>query len=149
MKSDQVYCCPLSTVWRLTDLEYFDKYDKDSSRTNFLINVSSYLLNVLITTKGLHQGISSTYDLVLDVAVELVNFSGRHQEVPAAPQWLQQLLELPLHQLPPPVNLVSVLHLLPERLHLALQLHHLPLTHLHLVLQHLWGGGESDSDYCY
>ena len=82
-----------------------------------------------------------TYDLVLDVAVELVTFSRLHQEVPAAPQRLQQLLELGLQELPPPVHLVRVLHLLPQSLHLALQLHHLTLTHLHLVLQHL--GGQS------
>ncbi len=86
-----------------------------------------------------------TYDLVLHVSVELVNFSRCHQEVPAVSQRLQELLELPLHQLPPPVHLVSVLHLLTQSLHLALQLHHLPLTHLHLVLQHLQGGRTSQT----
>lgn len=80
--------------------------------------------------------LASTYNLVLHVAVELVDFSRGHQEVPAAPQRLQELLELVLQHLAAPVRLV-----LAQRLHLALQLHHLPLTHLHLVLQHLSGRG--------
>lgn len=81
--------------------------------------------------------VNFTYDLVLDIPVELVNLSGLNQEVPATSQRLQQLLKLIFHHLPSPVHLVRVLHLLPQSLHLALELHHLSLSHLHLVLQHL------------
>lgn len=83
----------------------------------------------------------TTYDLILHISIELMDFSRSHQEVPAPSQRLQQLLKLMLHHLPPPIHLLCVLHLLTQSLDLALQLHHLPLTHLHLVLQHLQVSG--------